>query len=387
MCLRRLQPWAMRWGLAGLLAAAGAGPARADEREGPLYTGCAAQTAPIVNADFEQQVVELVNQRRLENGNLSPLKRVDELDRAARYHAEDMRAENYFDHNTYDGGVLVCAWNVRVGQFYTGVRGENIAWGYGSPASVMTGWMNSSGHRANILNTGHREIGVGYAAGNRWVQDFGARSGQYPLVINREAAQTASRAVSLYLYKGTGSANWTHMRLKNDTDADYGAWQPFQNDVAWTLGPAGGLRTVTVQYSANGGASVGGTASDSILLNLVNQMTALPATGAFLFGLATGQMSPARLDLVLDNAGGGGALTWTASQTGGWFTLSAAGGTTPATLSITPAQPNGPPQTFTGAVTVTVSSPAGVDNAVQRVDLSLAVVDQALRLYLPSVGR
>ena len=51
--------------------------------------------------------------------------------------------------------------------------GENIACGYGTPAAVVNGWMNSSGHRANILNASYTQIGVGYyAGGNYWTQMF-----------------------------------------------------------------------------------------------------------------------------------------------------------------------------------------------------------------------
>lgn len=390
--LRRLQTLGLRWTLAGLLAVAVLGPA------GPAaaYSGCGTETAPIVNATYEQQVAELVNQERLNNGGLPPLKRVDELDRAARYYAEDMRADSYFGpdpnkaHDTYDrsGGsvVWVCVWSARIGNFYpnrTSVA-ENIAVGYGSPGSVMTGWMNSSGHRANLLRTTVWELGVGYASGNYWVQDFGRKSGRYPLVINREAGLTTTRSVALYLY---GAGTWTHMRLKNDTDAGFGPWQAFQTDVAWTLGPGNGLRTVSVELSNNGGASVGATASDTITLNVANMMTALPAALTFLYDLSTSQMSPSSAGLALDNAGGGDALAWTAAKDAGWFGLSAASGTTPATLTITPGQPANTPQTYTGAVTVTVTSPAGAENAVQRVDVTLTVAAQVHHIFLPTVAR
>jgi uncharacterized protein YkwD len=71
------------------------------------------------------------------------------------------------------------------GYTFTGYRswswGENIAAGYSTPESVVAGWMASSGHRANILNAGYRDLGVGIVqkSGSRygyyWVQDFGAR--------------------------------------------------------------------------------------------------------------------------------------------------------------------------------------------------------------------
>ena len=77
------------------------------------------------NADWEQQVIELVNQQRRANG-LPPLKHVTSLTDAARWYAKDMVDDDYFgpDHDTYDrsGGrlVKVCAWSARIGAFYTG---------------------------------------------------------------------------------------------------------------------------------------------------------------------------------------------------------------------------------------------------------------------------
>jgi uncharacterized protein YkwD len=234
------------------------------------YTGCGGATAPVINAGYEQQVVELVNAQRLANGGLPPYKRVDPLDAAARYQAADLGQDNYFDHNSYDrvGGSLVqvCAWNTRVGAYYSGVSGENIAAGYSDPASVMAGWMGSSGHKANILS-GAWEIGVGYFSGSGdygsyWVQDFGRRSGVYPLVINREAANTTSTDVSLYIY-----GSFKQMRLKNESGA-WSEWQTFQTNMAWTLSSCNGPKTVTAELKT--GATVI-TSSDSITLASTGQ--------------------------------------------------------------------------------------------------------------------
>ena len=77
--------------------------------------------------------------------------------------------------------------------------------------------MNSPGHKANILNSGYREFGVGYYS-SRWTQDFGARSAVYPMVINREAASTGAPQVSLYIYRQ--AADWTEMRLNDSGQLD-----------------------------------------------------------------------------------------------------------------------------------------------------------------------
>lgn len=232
-----------------------------------LYEGCGGQTAPIINNDFEQEVVELVNQVRASNG-LPPLKRNQELDQAARYHAADLAQDDYFDHDSYDrvGQTLTftCQWSSRVSSYYPGYSslGENIAGGYSTPEQVMNGWMGSSGHRANILSTSNREIGVGYQTGgyygSYWVQDFGSRSSVYPLIINNDAATTLSRDVDLYIY-----GDWDEIRLRNDAGS-WTAWQPFSPNLAWTLAGINGNRTVSAEMRRAGGYS--SSASDNIQL-------------------------------------------------------------------------------------------------------------------------
>lgn len=216
------------------------------------YSGCGGVNPAATNASYEQQVLDLVNTERA-NASLPPLKRNPALDNAARYHAVDMAQDDYFDHASFDlvGGTLtqVCATGTRLGTYYASANawGENIAAGYATPSEVMTGWLNSSGHRANILNAGFREIGIGYFAGGAWghywVQDFGKRNNVYPLLINRDAANTNSPQVSIYIY-----GSWQQMRLQND-NGSWGAWQPFQNNSNWTLNALNGTRTVNAELN------------------------------------------------------------------------------------------------------------------------------------------
>ena len=114
----------------------------------PAYTGCGEIIAPAINAEFEQRVVELVNQARAEN-SLPPLKRTESLDQAARYQATDMGQDNYFDHDTYDrvAGELVYVCNTweRIATYYSSANAENAAAGYETPEAVMDGWMGSQG--------------------------------------------------------------------------------------------------------------------------------------------------------------------------------------------------------------------------------------------------
>ena len=120
--------------------------------------------------EFETQVVRLVNQIRQENG-LQPLTANWELSRVARYKSRDMKDNRYFSHTSPTYGSpfqMIKAFGL---SFRT--AGENIAKGYATPQAVVNGWMNSSGHRANILNPSYRQIGVGYVSGgNYWTQMF-----------------------------------------------------------------------------------------------------------------------------------------------------------------------------------------------------------------------
>lgn len=119
---------------------------------------------------YEAEVVRLVNEIRAENG-LKPLTPYWELSRVARYKSEDMKNNRYFSHTSpVYGSPFQMIKNFGI-SFRS--AGENIARGYATPQAVVNGWMNSSGHRANILNSSYTHIGVGYvASGNYWTQMF-----------------------------------------------------------------------------------------------------------------------------------------------------------------------------------------------------------------------
>jgi uncharacterized protein YkwD len=119
-----------------------------------------------------------------------PLRLNRRLSRAARRHARDMARRNYFSHNSLGGASFVD--RIRRAGYLRRARawtvGENLAWGTGrraSPRAILSGWMNSPGHRANILNGSFREIGIGLARGApirrggrrgaTYATDFGAR--------------------------------------------------------------------------------------------------------------------------------------------------------------------------------------------------------------------
>ncbi|MBQ9354839.1 MAG: hypothetical protein IJT84_04095, partial [Clostridia bacterium] len=121
-------------------------------------------------SDYEKEVVNLVNNIRKEYG-LSPLKLNSELSAVARLKSSDMREKGYFSHTSPTYGSPFDMMKTFGIKYRT--AGENIAMGYRTPQAVVDGWMNSKGHRENILNSSFTEIGVGYIAnGNYWTQMF-----------------------------------------------------------------------------------------------------------------------------------------------------------------------------------------------------------------------
>lgn len=116
------------------------------------------------------QVVNLVNAARAQAG-CGALAEDDRLAAAARGHSDDMAAKGYFSHTSLDGRTFVD--RVRAAG-YPNPGGENIAQGQRSAQAVHDAWMNSQGHRENILNCEFTTIGVGLHAGTwTWTQNFG----------------------------------------------------------------------------------------------------------------------------------------------------------------------------------------------------------------------
>lgn len=120
------------------------------------------------SSTFEDQVVTLVNQERSKAG-LSPLTHRADVKNVAHKKAQDMINSNYFSHNSPNYGSPFDMLKTFGISYQT--AGENIAKGQASPEAVMNSWMNSTGHRANILNGQYNAIGVGFYHG-AWVQMF-----------------------------------------------------------------------------------------------------------------------------------------------------------------------------------------------------------------------
>jgi pyridoxal 5'-phosphate synthase glutaminase subunit Pdx2 len=258
------------------------------------YTGCGGTDAPVVNEAYEARVVELVNEARAANGNLPPLRRIPcayQVSALSRHRSR--HTDNYFNHDTYDrsGGALqrVCGAFERMRKWYSyDAAGENIAAGYGTPEEVMAGWMRSDGHRENILDPDLREIGVGYYQGAGdygvyWVQNLGARSDEYPLIIANDAATTSDPNVAVYVH-----GDWGEMRLRNDSGA-WSEWQPFQNRFTWALADGAGEHILSAELRS--GATTHRTC-DKISLDTRRCCCARPLLRAVAAPVAVARLRP-----------------------------------------------------------------------------------------------
>ncbi|WP_369185074.1 CAP domain-containing protein [Streptomyces sp. Y1] len=125
---------------------------------------------------YAQQVVDLVNAERAKAG-CGPVTAESRLASAAQSHSDDMADRNYFDHASPEG--YHADHRIEATGYRWSTWGENIARGQKDPAAVMDAWMNSPGHRANILNCAFKQLGVGVrtgADGPWWTQVFATPS-------------------------------------------------------------------------------------------------------------------------------------------------------------------------------------------------------------------
>jgi serralysin len=127
-----------------------------------IFTGerSASQTTPSpTNQKFIYRVLELTNIER-SKFSLSPLTFNTQLLNAAANHSQNMALQDFFSHTGKDGSSLASRISATGYQF--SAAAENIAAGSSTPEQVVSSWMNSSGHRTNILNPNLKEIGIGY---------------------------------------------------------------------------------------------------------------------------------------------------------------------------------------------------------------------------------
>lgn len=160
------------------------GPGTRSESAAPKQSSAPAPSAPAVRAPVEAAkptgdesaasaaVLSLVNQERAKAG-CSPVTADSQLASLAAGFSRDMAARDFFDHTDPDGDT---PWDRADDAGVDNLGGENIARGQADAASVMKSWMNSPGHRANILNCDYTTLGVGVhfgSGGPWWTQDFG----------------------------------------------------------------------------------------------------------------------------------------------------------------------------------------------------------------------
>lgn len=138
-----------------------------------IYPGQKLTIPAVTTTSQETEVIKLVNAERAKAG-LPALKHNWQLSRVARYKSADMANKGYFSHNSPTYGTpfqMMENFGLRFS-----AAGENIAYGQRTPAEVMRDWMNSPGHRNNIMSRSFTEIGVGLAKNKNgacyWTQQF-----------------------------------------------------------------------------------------------------------------------------------------------------------------------------------------------------------------------
>lgn len=151
------------------VAAPAAKPATSAPAAKPATSKPAAQDSGSIS-NIEQQVLTLTNQER-SKGGLKPLATDALLMDSARAKSADMSKNNYFSHTSPTLGSPFDQMKAKGIQYKAAA--ENIAMGQKTAAEVVKGWMESPGHRANIMNGNFTHIGIGYDAnGNYWTQQF-----------------------------------------------------------------------------------------------------------------------------------------------------------------------------------------------------------------------
>ena len=215
---------------------------------------------------FSQQVLELTNEQRINNG-LRPFKINGILLEAARWLSNDMATRGELNHTDSLGRTFV----ERFSDFGYGPGSiaENIIYSM-SAESAMNWWMNSQAHRDNILGD-YKEIGVGAATSNGYyygTQTFGSMSEPvYTFVINAENINTSSRTVTLYIgHSGENdcSTTPTEMRFSNNNET-WSEWIPYSSDFStnnpnyavaygtytWELTEESGEKTVYAEFKSS----------------------------------------------------------------------------------------------------------------------------------------
>jgi uncharacterized protein YkwD len=255
-------------------------------------TGEAASDIGIQDEAFELEVIRLVNLERTSVG-LHPLFRNNSLTNAARAHNQDMIANNFFDHIGSDGSTPAQRACVHGFVPYWGSTcyvGENIAAGYNTPASVVNGWMNSPGHRDNILNATYREIGVGHDTGGSWGHYWTMLGGLQPnpflsvspdpILFLAEAGggQTHPLAVPLTIsIAGGDTLEWTASDdaawlVLNSTSGDAPATVSVSVDNSSGILHSPRRETATITVTATNPDAINSPQTITVILSVVDQL-------------------------------------------------------------------------------------------------------------------
>jgi uncharacterized protein YkwD len=272
----------------------------------------------------EAETVYLGNLARRDHG-IPPLRWNLQLTHAARWFSWDStenRASGFCGHDDSQGHNFV----YRTTFFgYPGfASAENAFCSYLSPQAAIDGWMNSPGHRTNLLSANSREIGLGYyrrsSDGRGYVtQDFGSDAVYAPVIIENEAISTTNPNVNLYIYNRSSSGGFagfdaaTQMMVSNKANFSGATWEPFNTNKAWTVVNGSGWRDVYVKTRDKFNRSA--IVSDAIYLG-----DTVP-----LDELGDAQMSTTQSNVTLYNLNGGGypqlqlSLGWLADDTLGSF--------------------------------------------------------------------
>ncbi len=333
-----------------------------EEFTGPEQPQGAALGATALDVPAEplsHQLVRLTNGQRVARG-LPPLKAAQELHSSSSSHSDWMADHNCFSHNC-PGEPDWIARIQNAGYVNGTALGENIAGGYSTASGAIAAWMNSDGHRANMLSTDFREAGGGYAYSataelhRYWTMDYGARNDAqgyavYPVVIENEAWSTNSLDVDLYVY-GQGWA--TEMRFRNGAEA-WSPWESYGSTKAWTLSVADG--TVATVYAQIKRGSKVLESGDTIQLDLPLQVA--PELMVFFSVGGASPTTPESYELRIDTP-----YVWTAYADQDWIQLGSYSGSGSAAIPVHVVDLPTDPETRHGAITVSaldLSQEAGV---------------------------
>lgn len=242
-----------------------------------LAVALAAPTAAAPNVAGDEsfvlarRAVELANQERVAAG-LNPLLWNDQLAAAGTAYAQAMAARTFFAHNSPEGSTPVERARAAGYQAYGwgGLYvGENLARGFNSAEAVTQAWMNSEGHRANLLLPKYREVGIGIAIaadGTRyWAQEFGSRPRVFPMFINNGAPSTDSSQVTLTI-TGEDVSPWgslgniSAMMVSGSPDFSDAHWEPYSRTRNWPVTGEPGLRSVYVRLKDERGQTADSSA-------------------------------------------------------------------------------------------------------------------------------